>query len=120
MRRYRLGKALIYPPTPLQRSFDRAFTGLKTVLSQVVDQQMGAPARFEVGIIAGRFGQHRLQERQSGVLLAVGASNRQGLLEPLEPLVQVGFEPTADGVFMTTHGLGNSGYSLTSIREQDR
>ena len=120
MGRHRLGKAFIHPAAPLQGSFDRALTSLKALLAQVVHQQSRAPARFQVAIVTWMLGQHGWQDRQSRLLLAVGAANRWAVLEPVDPVLEVGFKPAANGVFVTTQGLGNRRYPLTSIRESDR
>lgn len=60
-------------------------------------------------------GQHRLQDRQRLVRLAMGASRGRGVFEPTETLTEVGFEPAADRVFMAPDGLGNDGNTLTTI-----
>lgn len=57
MCRHSLGKPFIHPTALLESSFHRAFTGLKALLVQVVDQQIRAPARFEVAIITWMLGQ---------------------------------------------------------------
>jgi hypothetical protein len=120
MGRHRLGKAFIHPTAPLQGSFDRAVTGLKALLAHVVHQHSRAPARFKVAIVTWMLDQHGLQDRQSRLFLAVGAANRWAVLEPVDSVLEVGLKPTAIGVFVTTHGLGNSRYLLPSSREQDR
>ena len=120
MRGHRLGKAFIHPATPLQSPFHRAFTRLKTLPMQVVDQQIRATTRFEIAIITRMLGQHRLQDHQSLVLLAIGASRGRGIPEPLDTILDVGFEPTTDRMFMAPDGLGNHRNALTAIREQDR
>jgi hypothetical protein len=120
MQRHRLGKTFVNPTASLQGPFHRAFTGLKALMVQVVDQHIRAPARFEITIRTGMLGQHGLQQRESSLLFAIGASNRWCSLEPFDPVLQVGFEPTADRVFMTLHGLGNGGHPLATIRQQDR
>src|SRR5918997_1344182 len=120
MGRHRLGKAFIHPTASLQGSFDRAVTGLKALLAQVVHQQRRAPARFKVAIVTWMLDQHGLQDRQSRLFLAIGAANWWAILEPVDSVLEGGFKPTANGVFVTIHGLGNSRYPLPSIREQNR
>jgi len=119
MDRQSFGKTFVDPTTPLQGSFHCAFTALKALLVQVVDQQIRAPAGFKVAIITGMFGQHGVQDRQSGLFLTVGASCRRGHLEPFDSCLSIRFEPTADGVLMTPHGGGNGGHPLALIGEQD-
>jgi hypothetical protein len=84
MDRQGLGKTFVYPTAPLQGSFHCAFTALKALLVQGVDQQIRAPASFKVAILTWMFGQHGLQDRQSGLFLTVGASSRRGHLEPFD------------------------------------
>jgi hypothetical protein len=77
---------------------------------------MGAPGRFKVAIIAWRLAQHRLQEHQSLVLFAIRTTGGWGVLEPLDAIAEIGFEPAADRMFMASDGLGNDGHTLTAIR----
>ena len=120
MRRHRLGKAFIHPTAMLQSSFHGAFTRLKALFSQVIDQQIRAPTRFEVTIIAWRLGQHGLQEAQSFVFLTIGTSGGWRGLETFKARFHISFQPTANGVFMATDGLGNGRNPFAPVREENR
>ena len=117
---HRFGKAFIDPAAPLQSPFHRAVTRLKTLPMQVVDQQMRAPTAFEIAILTRMFGQHRLQDHQSLLLLAIGASRGRGVPEPLDTILDVGFEPTTNRMVMAPDGLRNHRNALSAVREQNR
>jgi hypothetical protein len=87
---------------------------------QVVDQQMRAPTAFEIAILTPMFAQHRLQDHQSLLLLAIGASRGRGVPESLDTILDVGFEPTTNRMVMAPDGLRNHRNALSAVREQNR
>lgn len=116
---HRFGKAFIHPAPSLQSPVDGTFTRLEALAAQIVDQQIRAPAGFTVAILTGTMREHLVHYREGGLLFAIGAAGRWGVGESLDPIGHIRFEPTPDGVFMTTDGLGNDGNTVATTREQD-